>query len=282
LLHTFATTVDLSAYGFYDFYACTMLTGDENTNNDCKTKNVENIVPDLCLDDLYSLGCQYGDGLVSWVLADVTVNSIECANGDPYDWYHDFTDMSHSFEAGMEYTLIADCGATETFLDVWIDFNDDQFLSDDEHIVNDFYLAVTGVFYEIPFAIPTDASGTHLMRYRTNWYYPMEGSCDAVTYGNMCDFTADISGNGVGDLDNFDDSTVGVSVFPNPASKLVNIQSDFEIINVKIYNYAGQIVKTENVGARVSQINISELSQGVYLFQINTLEGMVSKHVIIE
>ncbi|RLD62067.1 MAG: hypothetical protein DRJ05_01215 [Bacteroidetes bacterium] len=73
-----------------------------------------------------------------------------------------------------------------------------------------------------------------------------------------------------------------ISIFPNPASDFVNIQSDFDITDVNIYNYAGQVVKTENVNAKVYQVNTAELSQGIYFFQINTVEGIVSKRIIIE
>jgi hypothetical protein len=61
-----AGTANLSAYGTYNFQACTNLTGDENAANNCKTKAVENKEPSLCIDNLYSTGCySYGDGLLS-------------------------------------------------------------------------------------------------------------------------------------------------------------------------------------------------------------------------
>ncbi len=42
------------------------------------------------------------------------------------------------------------------------------------------------------------------------------------------------------------------------------------------------MVKTENVGAKVYQVNTAELSKGIYFFQINTVEGIVSKRIIIK
>jgi hypothetical protein len=50
-------TVNLSAYGTYNFEACTNLAGDQNPGNDCKTKPVTNNEPSLCVDNLYSSGC---------------------------------------------------------------------------------------------------------------------------------------------------------------------------------------------------------------------------------
>jgi len=41
---------------------------------------------DLCVENLYSSGCDFGDGLVSWKFANVTIPEIPCA-GSP-SWYH--------------------------------------------------------------------------------------------------------------------------------------------------------------------------------------------------
>ena len=192
--HTFATTVDLSAYGTYSIDACVTLTGDENSANDCKSKTVENIEPSLCLDGLYATGCDFGDGLIYWDLADVNGVSIAC-DGVPYAWYHDFTDMIHTFEPGMTYTLTMQAGYSSTYVDVWVDWNDDLFMDDAEHLVDDFVCTDANVDYTVDITIPADApAGNHTLRYRTNWLSGIAGSCDGVTYGNMCDFTAAVSG----------------------------------------------------------------------------------------
>ena len=192
---TLPVTADLSAYGEYGFEACTMLAGDENPDNDCKSKTVVNEAPSLCLEGLYTSGCSFGDGLITWDLANINVPVIECGNGDPYDWYHDFQDMVHEFEAGTTYTLTVQCGYASTFLDVWIDLNDDLYCSDDELILNDASLPTVGVDYTFDIVIPAAATdGQHVMRYRTNWTAVVTESCEVLSYGNMCDFTAQIGG----------------------------------------------------------------------------------------
>jgi hypothetical protein len=189
---TLPVTADLSAYGDYSFEACTSLSGDENPNNDCKSKTVTNDAPSLCIDGLYTSGCSYGDGLTSWDFADVNVPDIQC-DGVPYDWYHDFTNMTHTLEAGVTYTLTATGGYNNTWLDVWIDFNDDLFCDDNELILNDVELAEAGITYTFDVTIPAGAAGgAHVLRYRTNWQAAVPGSCDALTYGMVSDFTAQL------------------------------------------------------------------------------------------
>lgn len=56
--HTFATTVDLSVPGDYEIMACTDLAGDENPDNDCKTKTVSNLTQAL----VYPTAADYWTG----------------------------------------------------------------------------------------------------------------------------------------------------------------------------------------------------------------------------
>ncbi|OQX80171.1 MAG: hypothetical protein B6D61_02385, partial [Bacteroidetes bacterium 4484_249] len=198
LEYTFATTIDLSTFGAYSIEACANLSGDENTDNDCQSVSVENIEPDLCTDGLYSSGCNYGDGLTTWDLSDVNGLTIAC-DGDPYPWYHDFRYIMHSFDVDTEYTLTAQCGFNNTYLKIWIDYNNDYILDNDEIIVDNFPMLQAGIDYSIPVIIPADAvEGSHVMRYRTNRNSPITGdACETLFSGNMADFRVHI-----GDFEN--------------------------------------------------------------------------------
>jgi len=71
-------------------------------------------------------------------------------------------------------------------------------------------------------------------------------------------------------------------VFPNPATDLVNVNSDFTIESITVYNHAGQIVVNEEVNSKLYQVNTSQYQSGVYFIQINTKEGQISKRVPIK
>jgi hypothetical protein len=189
-----AGTANLLAYGIYNFEACTNLAGDENPNNNCKTKSVENKEPSLCVDNLYSSGCSYGDGLISWDFANINVPNIPCSGTPP--WYHDYRDMVHEVEAGQTYVLTVTAGYSNTNFDVWIDFNDDLILNNaDELILNDAVCASTNTPYTFNITIPADApGGAHVLRYRTNWSQPVTDPCATYSFGNCCDFKIQIGG----------------------------------------------------------------------------------------
>ncbi len=73
-----------------------------------------------------------------------------------------------------------------------------------------------------------------------------------------------------------------IHVFPNPATDVVNIQSDFNINAVSVYNYTGQLINVEKVNKTEYRFNSSSLNTGIYFFQIETEEGMISRQIIIE
>ncbi|WP_395061583.1 T9SS type A sorting domain-containing protein [Flavobacterium sp.] len=74
------------------------------------------------------------------------------------------------------------------------------------------------------------------------------------------------------------------SVYPNPTSGIVTVSSnDIAINNIQITDINGRTVKNINAnGVNESQINISELSQGIYLMKIVSEQGSVTKKIVKE
>lgn len=69
-----------------------------------------------------------------------------------------------------------------------------------------------------------------------------------------------------------------VSVFPTETSGFVYITSPDAVKNVNIYNLQGSLVKTV---ANSTSVNVSNLTSGVYMMEVNTLQG-ISIHKIIK
>lgn len=72
------------------------------------------------------------------------------------------------------------------------------------------------------------------------------------------------------------------SVYPNPATNVVNIKSSVNasIQTVSITDLNGRTVKTNTVSGNEAQINISDLASGVYMMSINSDEGSVTKKIV--
>ena len=72
------------------------------------------------------------------------------------------------------------------------------------------------------------------------------------------------------------------SIYPNPASEVVHIESgDYEISSVELFDVVGQKISEEK-DLTNNQLNVSSLSKGVYIVKINTEAGSLNKRIVIE
>ncbi len=208
--HTFGTTVDLSAMGSYEFEACVVLAGDENADNDCATKTVENLVPSLCV-PAYTTGCSLGDGFTDFALEEIVNNGSGCDDLNGVGWSQYFGLGPATLIAGGTHTITMATGYDNNYATVWIDFNDDLLLTEDEKVVDNFLMALAATFYDVDFDVPADApDGQHIMRARTNWNAPCDDPCISYAYGEAEDYYVNVGGAPpVTECEDFDALTVG-------------------------------------------------------------------------
>lgn len=71
-----------------------------------------------------------------------------------------------------------------------------------------------------------------------------------------------------------------LAIFPNPVKDVMNINYDKAISQIDVYDVNGKLVKTfTTVG---STINVSDLSDGIYMLNIQTEEGLVIRKIVKE
>ena len=72
-----------------------------------------------------------------------------------------------------------------------------------------------------------------------------------------------------------------LKVFPNPSSGQLNIQSEYTIVQVELYNLSGQLVRTFN-GSLINSIDVEGLPAGMYVLKAATQDHqLLSKKVMI-
>ena len=71
---------------------------------------------------------------------------------------------------------------------------------------------------------------------------------------------------------------VAVSVYPNPATDVLMIQSDVTVLGVEVFDITGKKQLADNT--RTNRININSLAQGTYVLAITTGNGVVRKPFI--
>lgn len=72
--------------------------------------------------------------------------------------------------------------------------------------------------------------------------------------------------------------TQRISVYPNPVKSQIYINSDVVIESISIIDAFGKIIKSNPISNNT--IDVSRLSNGVYLLQVNTDEGLVIKKFV--
>lgn len=70
-----------------------------------------------------------------------------------------------------------------------------------------------------------------------------------------------------------DSEVIGLSVYPNPANDILNIQTRTEQTSVAIFNVLGQQVVNQKLSGLNSTLNVASLKTGVYFATITTDAG---------
>lgn len=76
-----------------------------------------------------------------------------------------------------------------------------------------------------------------------------------------------------------DNVFAGFNYYPNPSSDVINLSASKNIQSVSLFNLLGQKVKTVNVDATTSKVDLGGLASGNYLMKV-TIDGKTSTYKI--
>ena len=86
---------------------------------------------------------------------------------------------------------------------------------------------------------------------------------------------------GTASVDNLALNSVSLEVYPNPVEDVLNLILDEDLIaansRIKVFSISGELVHTE---AFSKQINLDKMKSGIYLVNIETLHGVITKRII--
>jgi len=74
-----------------------------------------------------------------------------------------------------------------------------------------------------------------------------------------------------------------VLTFPNPTVQIINIESEFEITDIKLTNSSGEFLQpVMNLNLNQAKVDLSNLPKGVYILQIKTTKGAATRKIVKE
>ncbi len=78
-------------------------------------------------------------------------------------------------------------------------------------------------------------------------------------------------------IDNLSAITPNIQLYPNPTLSNITINSEEKIDQLKLYTIYGSLVLTKTVNAKRTQLNLSNLSEGIYILKVNGKTYSVQK-----
>ena len=198
--------------------------------------------------------------------------------------YEDFTALSTNVVRGTAYTITITPNWTSTVYKegyaVWIDYNGNGVFTDAGEKVwtkaASTTTPVTGTF-----TIPATATlGATRMRVQMNYNATPTSSCQAFTYGQVEDYTVNISLTAKGEEVTLT-PVLSFNLYPNPVKgDVLNISNLEKPSNYRVYNMMGQEIISGKI--EENNVNVGELKAGVYLIEINDGENIQTKRFIKE
>ena len=81
--------------------------------------------------------------------------------------------------------------------------------------------------------------------------------------------------------DGIADYELATSLYPNPNNGQFTINNEqFTINNVQVYDVYGKLLKTVEVNGNTAELDVRELSAGVYFVRVSTEKGVVTKSFV--
>ncbi|ALM47704.1 hypothetical protein AMR72_01585 [Flavobacterium psychrophilum] len=220
--------------------------------------------------------------ITSVLFAGINNQSSAVAGGET-PAQEDFTTYTAEVAWNKEYTLTVKGNTNGDFthyITAYVDWNRNNNFEDEGEIypigilvnsTGEDNVSVTGTI-----AVPADAP-LGITKMRVIKKFNSEAlSCNSLGYGQAEDYSINLHEEIVVGLDDF--SKRSISLYPNPTSDMIYLQSQETINDIEIINSLGQSVAK----GRGKEINLSTLSNGIYVLRANFGAGNSETFKIIK
>lgn len=78
------------------------------------------------------------------------------------------------------------------------------------------------------------------------------------------------------------ENTISATVYPNPASDVLNIKLTESVTSVSILGMDGKVLSSESVNSNLVAVNVSNLVSGVYFYEVVAENGTVIRNTFVK
>jgi carboxypeptidase T len=190
----------------------------------------------------FTYGCSDGDGLTGFGLEQIQNLSSGCANNTGFTGWSTYFGLGPAvLDAGQQYTVTMRSGYANQRVNIWIDFDDDNLLTEDERVLNNFSISSSNNWYNATITIPENAQpGAHKMRAMAVYSSTFSDPCGSYSWGEAEDYTVLVNSNFV-DWLTLDPTSGSV-----PGSGSSNINLSFNSTSMELGTYYADVTITSN------------------------------------
>lgn len=275
------TLSGLSSCTSYQYEVQTVCSGGSSAYSSAASLTTGGCAITYCASSASSQAYEY--------IKNVTLGSID--NTTAAAGYANYTNLSTNLAGGSSATITLTPGFTSSayaeYFTVYIDYNQNGLFTDAGETV----AKVEGTkAVSKAFTIPTTAlNGPTRMRVQMQYGAYETNPCASYTYGGVQDYTVNITGNATVEIGApvTAQDLAGIKLYPNPAQNDLTIQFNSDNdgnVHMNVYNLTGQRVisgeTTASTGGNIVDINTSQLSNGVYIFELDN-NGSVQRQKFV-
>ena len=236
--------------------------------------------------------CTASSAMCDEYINKVELNTINNTSACSVGGYGNYLSTSTNLIKGNQYSItvtpdiLTQTGSafTNDEIAVWIDYNNDSdFLDAGEQV--GYVLVGTGWSNVFTFTVPTSAVSS-AVRMRVRISYSTDGAivpCGQSTYGEVEDYTVNITTSGASLLDN---ELSAITIYPNPSSDILNIDlsaANEEIQSIFLVDITGKLIQTIDVHENaLLKLNLSSFASGLYYIKISSATNTVVRQVVKE
>ncbi|MEN8139222.1 MAG: GEVED domain-containing protein [Bacteroidota bacterium] len=188
--------------------------------------------------------------------------------------YADYKNIEFNVVGGQTYDISLNPGYSGTSYNenwrIYIDLNKDGDMEDAGELVYDIP-SITSGWVSDQMTIPNAANGVYYMRVAMNGNssdYTIN-PCGSFEYGEVQDYTINISNNLSKKLDMAEINLIEVKAYPNPVTDVLNLELDNQATSVTVYSTTGGIIfQEENPGTELT-IDTYSWNSGLYVIAVN-------------
>ncbi len=231
----------------------------------------------ICYDGTYCIpSADQINTSAEWIES-ISINGYTSLTGNNSGYYYGDV-FTNGFKPNQQYAFTFVPGYsgfnyTERF-SLWIDIDLSGTFEDSEKLISN--LTGSGSQSGMLFMPNFTTSGITRMRIAMNGQsQPTVCGDEGNVVGEYEDYCVQIGGNA-----SIDKKELGFVIYPNPSNGVISIEGIDTIDGISIYNYDGQLVH-DQISSQ-TKVNLSHLSQGIYIVEIRSEGQKAHQKLVIQ